>query len=64
MTNEVNILMDMNKLKFKNKILFALKCEQVMTCPDSKIIMNIKIMNDKMNILTLRNLDNKNKDRK
>ena len=30
MTSEVNILMYMDILKAKNKILFALKCEQVM----------------------------------
>ena len=40
--------MHMNIIKVKNKILFALKCEQVMICLDSKIIMNTKIMNNKM----------------
>ena len=54
MTSEVNILMHMNILKVKNKILFALKCEQVMICLDSKSNRNTKIMNNKMNIITKR----------
>ena len=52
MTNEDIILMHMKILKVKNKILFALKCEQVMICVDSKSNRNTKIMNNKMEIIT------------
>ena len=37
----------MNILKVKNKMLSALKREQVMICQDSKSIMNTKNMNNK-----------------
>ena len=47
MTSEVIILMHMNILKVKNKILSALKCEQVIICLDSKSNMNTKNMNNK-----------------
>ena len=39
--------MHMNIPKVKNKILFALKCEQVMICLDSISNMNTKNMNNK-----------------
>ena len=39
--------MHMNISKVKNKIISALKCEQVMICLDSKSNMNTKNMNNK-----------------